>query len=69
MNITPESPDSEIVSQLRMIQQHQKDLDKIEQVAHSPWKMCFGVLEALCRESLRLRKEVAELRARQGGKP
>ncbi len=46
-----------------MIQQQQQDLEKIEQVAHSPWKLCFGVLEALCRECLRLRGEVAELRA------
>ncbi|HRY49497.1 MAG TPA: hypothetical protein P5186_15715 [Candidatus Paceibacterota bacterium] len=63
MKMTPDTPDSEIASQLRMIQQQQQDLEKIEQVAHSPWKLCFGVLEALCRECLRLRGEVAELRA------
>jgi len=65
MKITPDSPNSEIASHLRMIQQQQRDLDKIEQVAHSPWKICFGVLEALCRECLRLRAEVAELRAHE----
>ena len=65
MKITPDTPDSEIVSQLRLIEQQQRDLDKIEQVAHSPWKVCFGILEALCREFLLLRNEVAELRAAQ----
>jgi|MudIll2142460700_1097286.scaffolds.fasta_scaffold787433_1 hypothetical protein len=65
MKLTPDSTPSEIASQLRMVQQQQRDLDKLEQVAHSPWKVCFGILEALCRECLRLRAEIAELRAAQ----
>jgi hypothetical protein len=65
MKITPDSSDSEIASQLRTIEQQQKDLEKIEQVGHSPWKICFGILEALCRECLRLRREIAELRVAQ----
>ncbi|MCX6923743.1 MAG: hypothetical protein NT154_11130 [Verrucomicrobia bacterium] len=68
MSITPESSDSEIASHLRTVQQQQKDLEKIERQAYSPLKVRLGVLEALCRECLRLRKEVTELRARQGDK-
>jgi hypothetical protein len=68
MSITPESSDPEIASHLRTVQQEQKDLEKIERQAYSPLKVRFGVLEALCRECLLLRKEVTELRARQSEK-
>jgi hypothetical protein len=55
--ITSESSDQEISKYLKEIAGQKKDLGKIEQVASSPLKICFGILESLCREVLRLRKE------------
>jgi hypothetical protein len=68
MKLKSDSTETEIASHLREAQQQQRDIDKIERQAYSPLKVRVGVLEALCRESLRLRKEVTELRSRQGDK-
>ena len=62
--ITSESSEQEIAKHLKEIAGQKKDLGKIEQVASSPFKICFGILESLYREVLRLRQESDAQKAR-----